>query len=322
MAATLQSSTAGLYNTLCDGLHLSNQQFQMVQGVLPVPTDPAGLYNYIDGIPPQSVAVLYTSNPVNGLNGNMQIVIDRAQPGFLTSRAEQNYEKPAYWVDEEVSVKPIYAPPFEELRRQVNSGASATITFDSATANSDISSSWAKNANYAGVGFWGTKSSSVSESLNAKASSSRIVVRITLNRYAYLQVRPGGWFTQGFFTNQYKNPKNWKDGQQAWDKVFGPSGSCQQVANQVLLVDGYSIATTSYASYSQSDFSMIERSSDTNVWPFYTSSSHSIASQSITLNQDQSITTSIICNPGSLQIFGVGVIPTSTAIGGVVSRRI
>ncbi len=321
-SASLPSSTAGLYNTLCEGLHLSNQQFQMIQGVLPVQSSASGVYNFVDGIPPVSVSTLYTSNPLNGLNGNMQIVINDAKPGFLTTLAEKNYVNPNYWVDGNVAVDPIYAPTFADLYSQVNAGSSAAISFDSATADSNISSSWAKSTGSAGVGFWGTSSSSVSTTLNEMASSSRITVDISIDKYAFLQVRAGGWFTQGFFTNQYKNPANWSAGQAAWDNVFGPTGSCQNVANQVLLVNGYTITTTSYASYSQSDYSQVVTSKDTNVWPFYTSSSNSVATQSYTYNSDSSITTVITCKPGSLQIMGMGVIPTSLAITGSSSSKL
>lgn len=315
---TLPSSTAGLYNTICEALHISNQQFQMIQGVLPVQSNAAGLYNYIDGIPPKSVATLYTANPVNSLNGNTQIMLSGASqpPTFLTSIATTNYMNPNYWVDGAVSVNPVYTPTFADLFNQVAAGSSAKISFDSATANSDISTSWAASTSYGGVGFWGTSSSSVSQSLNATASASRITVEISLDKYAYLAVRAGGWFTQGFFTNQYQNPGAWTGGQAAWDKVFGSSGSCQNISNQVLLVNGYTITTTSYAAYSESDFNSIQTSSETNVWPFYTSSSSSSATQSHTYNSDQSISTTITQKPGTLQILGMGVIPTATAVTG------
>lgn len=319
--ASLPSSTAGLYNTLCEALHLSNQQFQMIQGVLPVQTTESGVYNFVDGIPPVSVSTLYTSNPINGLNGNMQIVINDAVPGFLSKLAENNYMNPKYWVDGNVAVDPIYAPAFADLYNQVNNGSSAVVNFDSATADSNISSSWAKSADSAGVGFWGTSSRAVSEQLNEKASSSRITVDIAIDKYAYLQVRAGGWFTQGFFTAQYKDPSKWIDGQKAWDRVFGPNGSCQNIANQVLLVNGYTITTTSHASYSEYEYSQITTSKDTNVWPFYTSSSSSSATQSHSHNSDGSITTTITCKPGSLQILGMGVIPTSLAMGGVSNSK-
>lgn len=323
MAATLPSSTAGLYNTLCDSLHLSNKQFQMIQGVLPVQSNASGLYNFIDGIPPVSVATLYTSNPVNGLNGNMQIVITDAISSFLSRLAEANYLNSKYWVDGNVAVDPIYAPPFSDLFTQVGNGSSAEVSFDSATADSNISSSWAKSTGSAGVGFWGTSSSSVSTALNKTASSSRITVDISIDKFAYLQVRAGGWFTQGFFTDQYQNPSKWTHGQADWDHVFGSGGSCQNLANQVFLVNGYTIVITSHASYSESDYTSIQTSKDTNVWPFYTSSSHSSATQSHHHNEDKSITTIITQKPGSLQIFGVGVIPTSEAIGGgTVSKMI
>lgn len=320
---SLPDSTAGLYNTLCSGLKLSNQQFQMIQGVLPVPSNPSGLYNFFDGIPPKSVATLYTSNPINGLNGNMQIVIDGAKDSFLKTLALNNYMNPKYWVDSNVAVDPIYAPPFVDLMNQVNAGSSAVVHFDSATADSNISSSWAQSAGSAGVGFWGTQESSVSQSLNQKASASRITVDFVFEKFAYLAIRAGGWFTQGFFADQYRNPSKWTNGQEAWDQVFGPKGSCQYLANQSLLVNGYTYTVTSYASYSQSDYAQITTSKDTNVWPFYTSSSHSQSTQSFTYNADQSITATVTCKPGSLQIFGMGVITTAAAMGsGLVSRLI
>jgi hypothetical protein len=306
---SLPDSTAGLYNTLCSGLKLSNQQFQMIQGVLPVQSNPSGLYNFFDGIPPTSVATLYTSNPVNGLNGNMQIVINDAEPSFLKTLALNNYMNPKYWVDGNVAVDPIYAPPFSDLMSQVNAGSSAFIQFDSATADSDISSSWAK--------------SSVSEALNQKASSSRITVDFAFDKIAYLAIRAGGWFTQGFFADQYRNPSKWVGGQDAWNKVFGPGGSCQFLANQTLLVNGYSYTVTSHASYSQSDYEQITTSKETNVWPFYTSSSNSQSTQSFKLNNDKSISSTVTCKPGTLQILGMGVITTASAMGsGVVSKMI
>jgi hypothetical protein len=321
--ASLPDSTDGLYNTLCSGLKLSNQQFQMIQGVLPVQSNPSGLYNFFDGIPPKSVATLYTSNPVNGLNGNMQIVIDAAKDSFLKTLALNNYMNPKYWVDGNVAVDPIYAPPFADLMAQVNAGSSATVSFDSSTADSNISSSWAKSSGSAGVGFWGTKESSVSESLNKKASSSRITVDFSFEKYAYLAIRAGGWFTQGFFADQYRNPGKWTNGQAAWDQVFGPTGSCQFLANQTLLVNGYTYIVTSHASYSQSDYSQITTSKETNVWPFYTSSSSSQSTQSFTYNEDKSISAIVTCKPGSLQIFGMGVVTTASAMGtGLVSRMI
>jgi len=323
MATSLPDSTDGLYNTLCSGLKLSNQQFQMIQGVLPVQSNPSGLYNFFDGIPPKSVATLYTSNPVNGLNGNMQIVIDNAVDSFLKTLALKNYMDPKYWVDGNVAVDPIYAPTFSDLMNQVNAGSSATVSFDSSTADSNISSSWAKSSGSAGVGFWGEKSSSVSESLNQKASSSRITVDFQFDKYAYLAIRAGGWFTQGFFADQYRNPTKWTGGQAAWDQVFGPTGSCQYLANQTLLVNGYTYIVTSHASYSQSDYSQITTSKETNVWPFYTSSSSSQSTQSFKYNEDKSITATVTCKPGSLQIFGMGVITTASAMGSnLVSKMI
>lgn len=322
MAATLKSSTEGLYNTMCEALHLSKKQFQLIQGVLPVQSDADGFYTFIDGTPPDSVATLYTSNPINGLSTNLLNIISDAKPSFATTMAQNSYMDKTNWIGQKMGHNPSYLPIFSDLLKQTSNGSSASISFDSETADSSLDGAWSNSASEAGVGFWGTKKSSVSETLNKTASSSRITVNITLDSFAYPQVHAGGWYTGGFFTGQYQSPTKWTDGQTAWDKIFGSKGTCQNLANQVLLVNGYTIVVTSHASYSQDDYNMISSSKDTNVWPFYTSSKHSLAIQHHIHNSDKSITTTITCKPGNLQIMGVGVIPTKEAVQGGSNSRL
>lgn len=321
MAANLIAPTNGMYNTLCSALNLSNQSFQMIQGVLPVQSNAPDLYNYFDGIPPQSVAVLYTGNPLNNLSGNYATMLSKTanESTFLYKIALSNYTNPNNWIGGNMGTNPVYSPPFADLMAQVNKGSSAVIHFDSQTANTDISQSWAKSDSSSGIGFWGKTESSVSQTLNQKASASRITVDISLNKYAYLAVRAGGWFFSGYFTDMYKNPDQFVNGQDEWNNLFGPTGSLQRVANQALLVSGYTITVRSWATYTESDFSTITQSSETNVWPFYTSGSSSTATSSFHLNDDKSITVTINSTPGDLQIMGMGVIPTSVAVTGGTS---
>lgn len=318
MAANMVTPTNGMYNTLCSALNLSDQSFQMIQGVLPVQSLAQNLYNYFDGIPPKSVATLYEGNPLNNLSGNLATMLSKTadQGTFLYQIAMSNYTNDKNWIGGSIGTNPIYAPPFEDLMQQVQKGSSATIKFDSKTANTDISKSWAQSDDSAGVGFWGTKSSSVSTSLNQKAAASQITVEIVLDKYAYLPVRAGGWFFSGYFTDMYKNPDQFVGGQSEWDKLFGPQGSLQRVTNQALLVAGYTIIVRSWATYSESDFQEVQKSSETNVWPFYTSGSSSTAKSSYTLNDDKSISVTITSSPNDLQILGMGVIPTDRAVTG------
>lgn len=321
MAANLIAPTNGMYNTLCSALNLSNQSFQMIQGVLPVQSNAPDLYNYFDGIPPQSVAVLYTGNPLNNLSGNYATMLSKTanESTFLYKIALSNYTNSNNWIGGNMGTNPVYSPPFADLMAQVNKGSSAVIHFDSQTANTDISQSWAKSDSSSGIGFWGKTESSVSQTLNQRAAASRITVDISLNKYAYLAVRAGGWFFSGYFTDMYKNPDQFVNGQDEWNNLFGPTGSLQRVANQALLVSGYSISVRSWATYTESDFSTITQSSETNVWPFYTSGSSSTATSSYHLNDDKSITVTINSTPGDLQIMGMGVIPTSVAVTGGTS---
>lgn len=321
MAANLIAPTNGMYNTLCSALNLSNQSFQMIQGVLPVQSNAPDLYNYFDGIPPQSVAVLYTGNPLNNLSGNYATMLSKTanDSTFLYKIAFSNYTNPNNWIGGSMGTNPLYSPPFADLMAQVNKGSSAVIHFDSQTANTDISQSWAKSDSSSGIGFWGKTESSVSQTLNQRAAASRITVDITLNKYAYLAVRAGGWFFSGYFTDMYKNPDQFINGQDEWNNLFGSTGSLQRVANQALLVSGYTITIRSWATYSESDFSTITQSSETNVWPFYTSGSSSTATSSYNFNDDKSITVTVNSAPGDLQIMGMGVIPTSVAVTGGTS---
>lgn len=321
MAANLIAPTNGMYNTLCSALNLSNQSFQMIQGVLPVQSNAPDLYNYFDGIPPQSVAVLYTGNPLNNLSGNYATMLSKTanDSTFLYKIAFSNYTNPNNWIGGSMGTNPLYSPPFADLMAQVNKWSSAVIHFDSQTANTDISQSWAKSDSSSGIGFWGKTESSVSQTLNQRAAASRITVDITLNKYAYLAVRAGGWFFSGYFTDMYKNPDQFINGQDEWNNLFGSTGSLQRVANQALLVSGYTITIRSWATYSESDFSTITQSSETNVWPFYTSGSSSTATSSYNFNDDKSITVTVNSAPGDLQIMGMGVIPTSVAVTGGTS---
>ncbi|TDQ25686.1 hypothetical protein [Tenacibaculum caenipelagi] len=315
--ANMVSPTNGMYNTLCQSLNLSNKSFQMIQGVLPVQSSAPELYNYFDGVPPKSVGVLYEGNPLNTLSGNYATMLSKTEDTntFLYKIAMSNYTNSNNWIGGNMGTNPVYTPSFKELEQLVEKGSTATISFDSATSNDNIENSWAQSNGSSGVGFWGKKENSVSKSLNEIASASRITVDMHFNKYAFIPVRAGGWFFSGYFTDMYQNPDQFQSDED-WDKLFGPSGSLQRVANQVLLVSGYTITVRSWATYSQSDFEEIQKSTETNVWPFYTSGSSSKATSSYRFNDDKSISVIITSAPGNLQIFGMGVIPTDRAVTG------
>lgn len=315
--ANMETPTNGVYNTLCQSLNLSDQSFQMIQGVLPVQSSAAQLYNYFDGVPPKSVGVLYEGNPLNTLSGNYATMLSKTEDTntFLYKIAMSNYTNSNNWIGGNMGTNPIYTPSFADLQEQVEKGSSATIYYDSETSNDDIQNSWAQSNGSSGVGFWGKKSNSVSESLNEKASASRITVDMNFNKYAFVAVRAGGWFFSGYFTDMYQNPSQFQS-EEDWNKLFGPSGSLQRVTNQALLVSGYTITVKSWATYSQSDFDQIQKSTETNVWPFYTSGSSSKATSSYKYNDDKTISVTITSAPGDLQILGMGVIPTDRAVIG------
>jgi hypothetical protein len=321
----LVQNTNGFYNALCSALNLSNKQFQLIQGAQPVATNAAALYNIFDGMPPASVAQLYTANPVNKASGNYQNVLGAAiqPPSFSAKIAMANYLNANNWLASGTWVppgnpgtNPIYSPALSDLFTLVNGGSQALFSYDSSIQNSSLDGAWANSSSGGGVWFWGTSSSSSSTVVNTKAAESRITVAGGLYKYAMVPIDFGGWYSSAYLSAMYQAQSLWTPGYNPdWNEVFGPTGSWQNVATSVLLTNGYTFNITSYASYTQEDYNYVSQSSDTNVWPFYSSSSSSSSKSDYKYNTDGSITTTVSCPVGNLQILGFDVSTMSSLMG-------
>ena len=314
----LAQKTAGFYNSLCSALNLSTSQFQLIQGAQPVATNAAALYNIFDGVPPDTVAQLYVANPVNKASGNYQNVLAAAaNPNSFTAKiAMNNYLNATNWIGGNPGTNPIYSPALADLFTLVGNGSQIVFDYDSNTANSSLESAWSQSTSGSGVGFWGTSSSSSSTTINQKAASSRITVSASLHQFALIPIDFGGWFSSAYMSAMYQSPSLWAtDAQPGWAQIFGPTGSWQNVATSVLLANGYTFNITSYASYSQEDYSLVTQSKGTNVWPFHSSGSSSSAESNYKYNTDGSITSVVTSPVGSLQILGFDVSAMSALLG-------
>lgn len=314
----LTNKTNGFYLSMASALNLSTDQFQLIQGATPTPDTAQLLYNLFDGVPPATLVQDYTANPVNKASGNYQNVLGgwEEESNFSYKIALANYMNDKNWIGGSVGTNPIYAPTFETLMKQTNRGS--TIDFNYTTENQEhsVSNTWAKNSGGAGVGFWGTNHGSSFDEINKKGATTKVTVEVHLGKFATLPIEFGGWWNSGFMTQAYQNPSDWTGGQDAWDKIFGKKGTWQRVSGQVLLVNGYTIKVTSFASYSQSDYQKITTSKDVNVWPFYTKHETSSSTQTYTHNSDSSITTCTSSANGNLQVMGFNVSTIKSLMGG------
>lgn len=329
---TLANYNAGFYNSIVTALSLSPDNFQLTQGAFALPGgDPKSviqLNRVLDSVPPVSVCNLFNPNSLNGLSGNIGNLLGYAttleQNSFSYKQANNVYLDNSNWLaggsgKPVAGENPVYGPTMAEILDGLQkNGSKANFSYDSATADTSLSNSWAKSSDYGGVGFWGKTTSSSNQQINAMAESSEVTVEMGLT-FTSLPVEPGGWYFEGYLVQMYQNPGFWVAGPNntnLWDTLFGPKGSLQYVSNQVYVATDIDIWVTSKASYSAEQYSQIQSSSDTNVWPFYTSSSSSSTTTDYTQNADGSITAHIKSKPGAIQIIGFGVISVQTEIQG------
>jgi hypothetical protein len=307
---TLANFNAGFYNSFVAALKLDKTQFQLTQGAFALPNVSTSLYNVFDGVPPTSVCNLWTSNAMNTVSGNIENLLGYASAaemqGFTYRVASNAYLNTANWVGGTVGSNPLYAPTIAAIGNALANGSSATVNYDSATADTSLSDAWTKSADAGGVWFWGYNNDSSSQEINTSASSSDVSVVMTVN-YATVPIQPGPWFNAGYLSQMYKNTPDWATPSE-WSTLFGADGSFQYTNAQALIVTDFNVTVTSKASYSASQYSYVSSSKNINVWPFYTSSSSSATTTHYTQNADSSITAHIQSNPGAVQIMGFNVV--------------
>ena len=309
-SGTLANFNAGFYNAFVAALKLDPTQFQLTQGAFALPKVSTSLYNVFDGVPPISACNLWTSNSLNTVSGNFENLLGYASAaemqGFTYKVASSGFLNTSNWVGGTVGSDPLYAPTVSAISQALMNGSSATVTYDSSSADTSLSDVWSKSASAGGVWFWGYNNDSTSETINTSASSSDVTIVMNV-KYATVPIQQGPWLSSAYLSQMYKNPSAWATPSE-WDTLFGAAGSFQYVSAQALIVTDFDITVTSKASYSASEYYYVSSNKNVNVWPFYTSSDSSSTTTHYTQNADSSITAHIQSNPGAVQIMGFNVV--------------
>jgi hypothetical protein len=76
-----------------------------------------------------------------------------------------------------------------------------------------------------------------------------------------------------------------------------------------MLISDYELTVTSYASYSQEDYQQIKTQASFGVWPFFSGSASATHTTDYTLNSNGSLSITHKLPRGSIQIWGVTVLP-------------
>ena len=209
--------------------------------------------------------------------------------------------------------EPIYNQTIEQIKTAILSGQSAPIAYDSKTADSDVTNTWAEGAVGGLIEFFDfeAEAGGTYEAINTKASSSEVTISGTISKYVTVPIGPGKWFDSGVFNNAYKSKDNnyvWDVASQTtWETCFGPSGMMPRVITSLIIVDGIDITITSKASYSSEEYSKITQESEGGFFPFFMAESESTHTSDVKHNADATITVTHKSNIGNPQILGVNV---------------
>lgn len=194
----------------------------------------------------------------------------------------------------------------------INTGASATINFDSATMNTTLNNTFANGSASGSYDIFSAGASGSFEQLNTKAAQQRFTITGTINKYATLAVDPINWFNSGEFMRAYKAPNDntvWDPQANAgnWDSFFGANGSLAGRLAGLLLVSDYEITITSYAEYTQDDYQKITAEANVGVWPFFSASASATHITQYSVNNNGNLVVKHTLNKGLIQIWGAFV---------------
>lgn len=241
----------------------------------------------------------------------MSSALYAAQNAFADPGQQQAFSLPGQAATTKLYV---YSNTIEVAKAAFQNAASLSLSFDSDSASSDVSHTF---ANGAASGFYSIFSGSASASLdqlNTKAASAGFTISGRIGKYATVPVGPGGdWYASAEVSRAF----NGQDDNAIWDpssasgtydSFFGqPDGAMARYVSQLVLVSDYEITVTSKATFSQSDAQTIRSEAKVGVWPFFSASASATHGTVVTLNANSKLETTFTLAKNMIQIWGVNV---------------
>lgn len=160
--------------------HFNFDNFESANTSLRVPFDEKTWFNKLNQLPNSTLTL--SDYYLKLLNNN--------KDSFVFNIARKIFQNPSFWLATSGDKIPVYTPNLEEAAKQLKSSASVSFCYNNASE---------KNSN--------SKQSSFGD-LNdffVLIEDFPYEINVQMEHFAQIPVRPGGWFTQGFFVSEYKN---------------------------------------------------------------------------------------------------------------------
>ena len=223
-----------------------------------------------------------------------------------------------------VNNTPNFTQGVQALIQQVaNGGSVPAINFDSATASSNVTNTWAQGNSGIFFGIFGQGDQTTSQ-LTQMFASDRVTATISFQKLiTFVADPPGppnGWYSSsalGQANSASGGGAPWRSGAMPnWQSTFGPNGNMRYFLASLVVADGISATITSYASYSSSQQTQITQNSSYGFWPFYWGSGSSTYTNSVSFNSNSNLTYTMTSQAGNPLIIGAFVLPAGQYLGG------
>jgi hypothetical protein len=217
-----------------------------------------------------------------------------------------------------------YNKSIDDLRSAVKQAPSGGYTFDSRTASSDISHTWARgNISGAFRFLWGGGSASY-DKVNEAFGTSTVNINVSFKHVLAFAAGPlltptfvgdktyPGWFSSAALTYAYQNKGNdvWPvDGSASWASTFGDNGNLKRFATNLVVGDEMTMTLSSSATFSTSEREQILTQASGGFWPFFRASGSGGFSSAVTFDDRGKMTATATSPAGSPLILGVSVLP-------------
>lgn len=213
---------------------------------------------------------------------------------------------------------PNFSRTIADLRVAIGQAPGSSIGFDSSTASSDASKTWAGGtvSGAYDIFFGGASASYSTES--AKATSSRIVVSANFSNALTFATGPGSWYSSAALAMAYATKDNtlWNLGTPSWDSTFGPKGNMLRFVASLIVVDGIDMTITSDAQFSTSEQTNIKASLSVGVWPFFRADASGGYSSQASFSSSGAMTIRTTSPKGNPVVLGANVVSVSQFVGG------
>ncbi|GGM96167.1 hypothetical protein GCM10010967_32140 [Dyadobacter beijingensis] len=199
-----------------------------------------------------------------------------------------------------------YSPSFGDLKNILKLSSGASFSFDSSTADPDVSGSWVPgdDPNYFGV--W--TGSSTAFRISRKFALSKITVTAAFDHFGVVPVTPGPWYNSSMLHLAWVSGASvppWVS-ESDWDRYFGASGKLTHAIGSVLAADGITLTLHSDANFSPEEQAVIRVLALMGDWPVYCPVQLSAITNTVT-SAPGSLTIRFHAAPGNPVILGYNV---------------